>query len=233
MSSRRIGDIPESVNRLVIDDQAIMRIFLELVYGKKELEEIGADGIIPTLLYRLCELNERSSIAEDFLLREIHRVYRPKEFFTRLWLRDLYMAARIRALVEERRKILVICGAAHTAGIYELLQKEDSLLTPSLCSLIVDQNLFLQIWRDVLKADLFVARVPQSVNHEAMRFLIIRRLLVTDSIDVWTGTGWTKQALPVELLDEALSDQDWCTRAAASLPAVVLDKIFTCHVFTY
>ncbi len=126
MSSRRIGDLPEAVSRLVVDDQMILHIFNELVYGKKALAEIGADRILPTLLYRLAELNERSSVAEDFLLREIHRVFRPKQFFTRIWLGDLYMAARL------------------------LERRNCELLTPSICTLFVDGNVFSQVWHDVL-----------------------------------------------------------------------------------
>ena len=211
-TSRKIGDLPESVLRLVTGDQGILRAYFRTLYGASQLRETGASEILPTTLYRLCELRRRSRPCDDFLLREIHRIFRPSEFFSRIFLRDVFMAARLRALARSGGRILLVCGAAHAQGIRQLLgdaKLPDEVLTAaSAAALLADGEVLQAAWRQFFGP--WEPRLPRAVGGgAAAATLTVLRRVLGPRAGRWEGRGWRVENLPPQLIERESSDEAW------------------------
>ena len=214
-SSRRIGDLPESVLRFVTGDQGILRAYFRVLYGSQQLKEVGADAILPTTLYRLCELRQRSRPCDDFLLREIHRIFRPSEFFSRIFLRDVFMACRIRALAKAGGKILVVCGAAHAQGIRSLVgdfKIPDEVLTvASAAALLTDGHLLNAAWTQFFGS--LEPRLPRSIPGAELALMTLLRRVVGERVGKWAGKGWLIEQVPREVSERVTCDESWTEKA--------------------
>ena len=209
-STRKIGELPESILRMVTDDQGILRAWFKLAYQITP----EAASILPTTLHRLTELESRSTPADDFLLRELHRIFRPREYFSRIFLRDVYMAARVSRLAKSlgSSRILVVCGAAHAEGVRKLLSMpQESLQIAAAASLLQDGELLMSIWRDIFGLQAFEPRLPMNVGVD-VKPAVLRRLLIGPTAILWNGQGWSPEALPSELLDRSTSDEEWWSK---------------------
>jgi hypothetical protein len=189
-TSRRQGDLSEGVLRQVIDEEGILYEYLRIMYG----EGMGGVSVQPSLLYRLIESRKRSGPFADLLLRDLHRVYRPKQFWSRIFLRDLYMSLRIRRIVAANRKsVLVITGAAHVEGIRNMLATPPDLATHvslALSALIDDAESLGQAWRDVLRLDMFSYALPRQIdNAESAATLIATAILTNRRISLWVNNS--------------------------------------------
>ena len=214
-SSRRIGDLPESVLRFVTGDQGILRGYFRVLYGSAQLGEVGADAILPTTLYRLCELRQRSRPCDDFLLREIHRVFRPSEFFSRIFLRDVFMACRIRDLCKAGGRILVVCGAAHAQGIRSLVGDyripDEILKVASSAALLTDGHLLQAAWMQFFGS--LEPRLPRSIPGVELAAMTLLRRVVGDRVGKWEGKGWRVESVPPEVNERVSSDEVWAEKA--------------------
>jgi len=209
--SKKIGHLPESVLRLVTSDQGILRAYFRTLYGSSQLKESGASEILPTTLYRLCELRERARPCDDFLLREIHRILRPLEFFSRIFLRDVFMASRLRSLAKRGGKILVICGAAHAHGIRQLLDPRlpDEVMTAAgAAALLTDGEVLQAVWREFFGP--WEPRLPRAVRGDAT--LTILRRVVGARVGRWAERGWRVEEVPAEICERESSDEAWIGR---------------------
>ena len=234
-STKKIGDLPESILRHVTDDQGILREYFRLVYGVDRSSPSGS--ILPTTLYRLCELKSRASPADDFILRELHRVFRPREFFSRIFLRDVYMAARVNELSHSKQRILLICGASHVEGIRDLLSQcldqkfAENLKTTSLACLLSDGDLLVSVWRDFFGLEPFEPRIPHILLNET-RMILMRRLIAGSRVGVWQGRGWQVETVSDELIERQSSDSEWVAHINCRYDGF-WDKLFNGEIDPY
>jgi hypothetical protein len=202
-TSRRPGDLSEGVLRHVVDEEGILSEYFRMMYGDESLNAIN-----PSYLYRLIESRKRSPPFADLLLRELHRAYRPKQYWCRIFLRDLYMAFRLRRLVSSQhlqenapgRPILVIVGGAHVFGIRDILAANIDMpvhAAISLSCLLDNAENLADAWRDVLRIDSFSTTIPRSIdNIGAAAALISMSILSAEKISLWVGNEWQVVRLP-------------------------------------
>jgi len=208
-TSRRPGDLSEGVLRHVVDEAGILTEYFRMMYADNRLNQIN-----PAFLYRLIESRKRSPPFADFLLRELHRAYRPKQYWCRIFLRDLSMSFRIRRLVQndDTRPILVIVGGAHTFGIRDILSANIDMSVHaalSLSCLLDNAENLSDAWRDVLRIDSFSTNIPRHIDKiEAAAALISISILSAEKISLWVDGEWQVVELPqtesssVERLEE-------------------------------
>jgi hypothetical protein len=199
-TSRRQGDLSEGVLRQVVDEEGILAEYFRMMYGDEALYAIQ-----PSFLYRLIESRKRSPVYADLLLRELHRVYRPKQYWTRIYMRDLYMAFRLRRIaagMPAGSSILVVAGGAHAFGIRDLVTDESldlsSLAAISLACLLDNAQNLCDAWRDVLCLDSFGSAKNVS-NPQAAAAIIAISILSTKKVLYWVDTAnqWQVVNLPV------------------------------------
>lgn len=189
-TSRRQGDLSEGVLRQVIDEEGILSEYLRIMYG----DGMGGISVKPSLLYRLIESRKRSAPFADLLLRELHRVYRPKQFWSRIFLRDLYMSLRVRRVVAAARQpVLVVTGAAHVEGIRSMLANPIDIASHvalAFCALIDDVESLGKAWRDVLRLDMFSYVLPRHVeNAQAATTVIAASILANRRVSLWVNNS--------------------------------------------
>lgn len=197
-SSRRPGDLSEGVLRQVVDEETILSEYFRMMYGSDNLPSVK-----PSLLYRLIESRKRSPPFADLLLRELHRMYRPKQYWARIFLRDLYMALRIRRLAASTNSgasILVVVGGAHVHGIRSILASSIDLpvhAAVSLSCLLENGENLCDSWRDILKIDSFSTNIPRVIeNAQAAAGMIALAILSAPKVSVWVGSEWQVVELP-------------------------------------
>ena len=189
-TSRRQGDLSEGVLRQVIDEEGILSEYLRLMYGEKGMSGISVQ---PSSLYRLLECRKRSGPFADFLLRELHRLFRSRQYWSRIFLRDLYMSLRIRrqCLASERRPVLVIVGGAHVEGIRDILSSPPEIETHTamaLSVLIDNAETLIQVWREVFGLDLFTSliNIPRRLdNANFVANEIAKGIISGGGVSVW------------------------------------------------
>ena len=196
-TSRRQGDLSEGVLRQVVDEEGILSEYLRIMYG----DNVGV--VQPSYLYRLIESRKRSPPFADLLLRELHKVYRPKQYWARIFLRDLYMAFRIRRLASKStdgRPILVVVGGAHAFGIREILKANIDLpvhVALSMSCLLENAETLCDAWRDVLKIESFSTSIPRTIeNAESAVAMIAIAILSAPKVSLWVGSEWQVVELP-------------------------------------
>jgi hypothetical protein len=208
-TSRRPGDLSEGVLRQVVNEEGILSEYFRLMYGSEQT------GLIqPSYLYRLIESRKRSPPFADLLLRELHRMYRPKQYWARIYLRDLYMSLRIRRLVTqdpEGGPILVVVGGAHTFGIREFLTRPPEIsvhATVGLSCLLENAETLCDAWRDVLKIDSFGTSLPRGIeNAEAAAAMVALSILSAAKVSLWVGSEWQVVELPPSKDGQTPSDR--------------------------
>jgi len=196
-SSRRPGDLSEGVLRQVVGEEEILSEYFRMMYGDEEMLKI-----LPSFMYRLIESRKRSPPFADLLLRELHRAYRPKQYWCRIFLRDIYMSFRLRRLASKYpgRPILAIVGASHVFGIRDML--ETNLEMPihaalSLSCLLDNAENLADTWRDVLRIDSFSTMIPRQIdNIQAAAALIGMSILSARKVSLWLGNEWQVIELP-------------------------------------
>ena len=182
---RRAGDLSEGVLRQVVDEEGIISEYLRIMYGS------AIPLVQPSLLYRLIESRKRSPPFADLLLRELHKVYRSKQYWCRIFLRDLYMSCRVKRIKGQNRMLLVV-GASHVFGIRDLLASNIDSNTHaalSLSCLFDNADNLCQAWRDVFKIDSFSCLVPRSIAPEAGA-LIAMSILANPKVLLWSNHEW-------------------------------------------
>lgn len=187
-TARRQGDLSEGVLRQVIDEEGILSEYLRLMYG----EALNGINVKPSMLYRLVESRKRSAPFADLLLRELHRVFRPKQFWSRIFLRDVYMALRIRrAVMKHSGSVLVVVGGAHVEGIRQILASTidlPSLGAVGLSALTENADELSHAWRDVLKLDLFSRAIPRQIDNAVSAALRISQIiLIKRRVSIWVS----------------------------------------------
>ena len=188
---RRAGDISEGVLRQIVDEEGIISEYFRLMYGDK-----FPDNVKPSILYRLIESQKRSGPFADFLLRELHRIYRSKQYWCRIFLRDIYMSWRIRhRLTTAQGPVLVVVGGAHVFGIRDLLTTSQIDMQThtalALCCLLDNAKQLCEAWRDVLGIESFSLNIPKNIsnsNEAALR--IAACILNHPRIAYWVGEEW-------------------------------------------
>ena len=211
-TSRRPGDLPEGVLRHVVGEEEILSEYFRMMYGDSDIVKI-----LPTYMYRLIESRKRSPPFADLLLRELHRAYRPKQYWCRIFLRDIYMAFRLRRLVSRQtstKPILAVMGGAHVFGVRELLAANLEMpihAALSLSCLLDNAENLADTWRDVLRIDSFSTSIPRQIdNIQAAAALIGISILSAQKVSLWMGNEWqviqlpsqNQLADPVERLEE-------------------------------
>ena len=184
----KMSIVPESVLRMVAEEDDICWEFLRIVHGEKALREANVHTMHPRLAHNLAEIVERSPAWCDYLFAEMNRVLRPAQFWSRVFLRDLYMAWRLRDCAYELKKketVLAVVGASHVEGVRTALKhfyKEDELSKQnktrrefnyeSLVSVLLleDCTAFLEIWRN-LGGLPYACAMPQSTKDVCQEIL--------------------------------------------------------------
>ena len=198
-TSRRPGDLSEGVLRHVLDEETILSEYFRIMYGSENVPPVK-----PNLLYRLIESRKRSAPFADLLLRELHRMYRPKQYWGRIFLRDVYMSLRVKRLarkVESGSSILVIVGGAHVHGLRRLLASSSVDLAVhaavSVSCLVENGENLCEIWRDILKIDSFSTNLPRRIeNVETAAAMISLFILSAHKVSLWVGSEWQVVELP-------------------------------------
>ena len=193
-SAKRQGDVSEGVLRKIVDEEGILSEYFRIVYGDASMEGIRVQ---PSILYRLIESRKRSAPFADFLLRELHRVYRGKQFWSRIFLRDIYMSMRIRRIVQQGGtggSILVIVGGAHVEGVRQILTNPPEMQThiaTALSVLLEDGETLCEAWRSLLGMEAFSCLLPRTIaTAELAAVRIVERILREGKkISVWVNNS--------------------------------------------
>jgi hypothetical protein len=186
-SSKRQGDLSEGVLRQIVDEEGILAEYFRLMYGSTNIPNIQ-----PSLLYRLVESRKRSGPFADLLLRELHRMYRNKQYWSRILLRDLYMSLRIRRLAASSPNcLLAIVGGAHVEGIRQILANPPDLPTHAalgLSVLIDSAEILCEVWRSVLGLEMFSSNLPRHVDNAELKCMRIAESVIgggDKKVSVW------------------------------------------------
>ncbi|KAF4702313.1 hypothetical protein FOZ62_030169, partial [Perkinsus olseni] len=203
-TAKRIGDLPESLLRMISDEQTVFETYLRLIYGEEAVAKCGANQLDSAVAYRLAELEHRSPPHADFLLGEMHRLFRPKYYLSHVFLRDVFMAYKIGALSRELSEgdaILAVVGGVHVQGIRALLsQVNPPCDIHALACCFVDAEVLRRVWMDVFEIDLSAAAsrggmfkrhltVPQADEVEQLRDELLRRIFVQKRVQQWDDAG--------------------------------------------
>jgi len=191
-SAKRQGDLSEGVLRKIVDEEGILSEYFRLLYGEAAMEGVKVQ---PSVLYRLIESRKRSPPYADLLLRELHRVYRGKQFWSRIFLRDIYMSLRVRrAIAGMAEPVLVIVGGAHVEGVRKILANPPEMPTHialGLSVLLDNGESLCEAWRSILGQELFSCSVPKQIpNAELAAMKLVETILGSGhKISVWVNNG--------------------------------------------
>ncbi|KAF4737832.1 hypothetical protein FOZ63_007089, partial [Perkinsus olseni] len=202
----------------------VFETYLRLIYGEGAVAKCGANQLDSAVAYRqatlnaarapqflparrLAELEHRSPPHADFLLGEMHRLFRPKYYLSHVFLRDVFMAYKIGALSRELSEgdaVLAVVGGVHVQGIRALLSQDNPPCDiHALACCFVDAEVLRRVWMDVFEIDLSAAAsrggmfkgrltvriVPQADEVEQLRDELLRRIFVQKRVQQWDDAG--------------------------------------------
>ena len=204
------GDLSEGVLRQVFEEEGILSEYFRIMYGGDK-----SSNVQPSFLYRLVESRKRSPPFADLLLRELHRVYRPKQYWGRVFLRDLYMSLRVRRVVSQlsspEKPVLVIVGAAHAFGVGDMLKSAVDMTvhaTVGLSALMENAETLCDAWRNLLGMESFATALPRHIGSaESAAALIAITILSASKVSLWVGQEWQVVELPPAKEGQAPGDR--------------------------
>ncbi|KAF4677377.1 hypothetical protein FOL47_001963 [Perkinsus chesapeaki] len=206
-TTRRIGDLPESLLRMVSDEKTVFETYLNLLYGEDAVQKCGADKLDPMVAYRLAELEHRSPPHADLLLSELHRLFRPKYYLSHIFLRDVFMSYKILDIsqhLQEGDVVLAVVGGVHSQGMRAFLSQESPPCDiHALACCFVDAEVLRRVWLDVFEIDLSAAASrgdlfqkslssPPAEEVQQLREEFVKRIFVQKRVQIWDEAthGW-------------------------------------------